>query len=102
MRIGVLSVLRDTTVAVHQSVGVCDLMLMRSIELLRRKGRLLLSGHGVDGRTHGLAVVTPALACLWDGGQRAPSSRIPSFRRPGGASALARAWLGLGRATCSS
>jgi len=109
LRIGILGVLRGGVVAVHQSVGLCDLVLVRSIELLRGKGRLLLSGHGVDGRTHGLPVVTirdgggtPALGRLCDGGQRALSRRISSFRHAGSASALARAWLGLRRASGST
>ena len=76
-RLGVwiLSVLRGA-VAVHQSVSLGD--LMRSIELLRWEGgRLLLSGHGVDGRAHGLSMAacngggTPALGLLWDRTQRA-------------------------------
>jgi hypothetical protein len=100
LRVGILCVLRVGAIAVHQSLGLCD--LMRSIKLLRRKGRLLLSGHGVDGRTHGLTMVTichsggtPALGHLWDGGQRGRSRRISSFRHAGLATALARAWLGL-------
>ena len=93
----ILGMLGGGAVAVHQSVGLGD--LVRSIELLRGKGRRsMVSGHGVDGRTHGLAVVvavrdgggTPALGRrLCDGG------RIASFRHAGSASALARAWLGL-------
>jgi hypothetical protein len=93
--LGILGMLGGGAVAVHQSVGLGD--LVRSIELLRGKGRCMMSGHGVDGRTHGLAVVvavgdgggTPALGRLCDGG------RIASFRHAGSASALARAWLGL-------
>jgi hypothetical protein len=107
LRVGILCVLRVGAVAVHQSLVLCD--LMGSIKLLRRKGRLLLSGHGVDGRTHGLAMVTicnsggtPALGHLWDGGQRGRSRRISSFRHAGLATALARAWLGLRRASGST
>ena len=91
----ILGMLGGGAVAVHQSVGLGD--LVGSLELLRGKGGSMVSGHGVDGRTHGLAVVvavrngggTPARGRLCDGG------RIASFRHAGSASALARAWLGL-------
>lgn len=66
--IRVLGVLRGA-VAVHQSV-LGDVM-GSGVELLRREGWRLLSGHGVDGRAHGLTMGvrdgggTPALG-LWN------------------------------------
>ena len=114
LRIRVLGVLRGGGVAVHQSVRLGDLLVLVGsvVELLRREGRLLLlllSGHGVDGRTHGLVMMavcngggTPALGrCLGrlcDGGQRARRRSICSFRHAGSARALAAARLGLRRA----
>jgi hypothetical protein len=75
LRIRILGVLWGP-VAVHQSVRVGD--LVGSIELLRWEGRLLLSGHGVDGRAHGLTMGvrngggTPVgVGRLWNLGQRA-------------------------------
>lgn len=101
-----MGVLRGA-VAVHQSVGLGD--LVRSIELLRWKGWLLLRRHGVDGRTHGLGVVavrngggTPALGRLCDGGQRTRSCSVCSFHHAAGARALARAWLGLRRSSSNT
>jgi hypothetical protein len=100
LRVRVLG-MRGGGIAVHQTVGLSD--LVRSIKLLRGESRWLLTLHGVDGRTHGLVVTvnvgngggTPALGRLCDRGQRALSHRICGFRSAVGARALARAWLGL-------
>ena len=93
-------------VAIHQSVGLGD--LVGSVELLRGKGRLLLlSRHGVDGRTHGLGMVAvgngggaaPTLGRLCSRGQRTRRRSICSVRHAAGARALARTRLGLRRAS---